>query len=56
MSSAPEFLICLNCESPCYVFEWKEGEISEIICETCGADDPEQFASEDDLEALADQP
>ena len=23
--SSPEYLICLECETPCYVFEWEDG-------------------------------
>jgi hypothetical protein len=49
----PDYLICLECESPCYVFEYKDGKISEVICTVCGCDDPSQFATEEDLEALA---
>lgn len=51
--SEPEYLICLSCETPCYVFEWKEGELVEAMCEACGNDDPEQFTTEEDLEAMA---
>jgi hypothetical protein len=49
----PDYLICLECESPCYVFEWKEGVIKEAICTVCGNDDPQQFATEDDYEDLS---
>lgn len=49
----PDFLICLNCETPCYTFEWQEGKVGEILCTACGAEDPDEFATEDDLEALA---
>ena len=49
----PDYLLCLECESPCYVFEWKEGAIKEALCEMCGNDDPSQFATEDDYEDLA---
>jgi hypothetical protein len=49
----PEYLICLECETPCYNFEWGEDAVKEILCETCGNDDPEQFLSEEDFEALS---
>ena len=26
--ASPEYLICLECETPCYVFEWEDGKIS----------------------------
>ena len=50
---APEYLICLNCENPCYVFEWKEGELTEALCEACGNDDTEQFATAEEFDALS---
>ncbi len=51
---APEYLICLNCETPCYVFEWgDEEQATEAFCEACGNDDPEQFVTEEEYEALA---
>lgn len=48
----PEYVMCLECESPCYDFEWDEGEVSEAFCEGCGNDDPTQFATEDEMDAL----
>jgi hypothetical protein len=51
--SAPEYLICLECETPCYVFEWQGGKLVEVLCTACGADDPDQFATQDDLDALS---
>ena len=49
----PDYLICLECESPTYVFEWKEGVVKEAICEMCGNDDPQNFATEDEYEDLS---
>lgn len=49
----PEFLICLNCETPCYTFDWTDEKIMEAYCDSCGNDDPEQFATEEDYEALS---
>jgi hypothetical protein len=48
--STPDYLICLDCESPCYVFEWTDGEIKEVICPGCGNQDPEQFALPEELD------
>lgn len=48
----PDYVICLECESPVYVFEWKGGIIKEAICEICGNDDPQQFATEGEYEDL----
>lgn len=49
---APEFLICLNCETPCYVFEWSEGKLTEAFCAACATDEVDEFVSEEDYEAL----
>lgn len=54
--SGPEFIVCLECDSPCYTFEWAEGEIADPFCEMCGNDQADQFITEEDLEALADDP
>lgn len=53
--AAPEFLICLNCETPCYVFEWRDDQLADALCEVCGNDDPDQFAGEEEYEALMDR-
>ena len=50
--AAPEFLTCLECETPCYVFEWKHDKLAEILCEVCGCDDPDDFATLEELEAM----
>ena len=50
--SAPEYLICLECESPCYIFEWKDEHLTEAVCDICGADDPDQFMSQEDFDAM----
>lgn len=47
----PDYLICANCETPCYVFEWEDGEVREAICPVCGNDETEQFVTEEDIEA-----
>lgn len=49
----PDYLICLECESPCYVFEWRDGAVKEALCTVCGNEDVESFATEDEYEALA---
>ena len=50
----PDYLICLNCETPCYTFEWEDGALTEVLCQVCGNDDPEQFSTEEEFEALSD--
>jgi hypothetical protein len=53
--ASPDFVICLECETPCYVFEWHDGSITEALCTTCGNDDTDQFALPEDLEELESQ-
>lgn len=48
----PDYLVCVDCETPCYVFEWKNGMVTDILCASCGNDDPEQFLSPEDLDSL----
>ena len=49
----PDYLICLECESPVYVFEWKEDKVAEAICSVCGNEDIAQFATEQEYEELS---
>jgi hypothetical protein len=50
-----DYLICLECESPCYVFDFKAEELVDALCEVCGNDDIDLFLSEEDFEGLASQ-
>lgn len=50
--AAPEYLICLNCESPTYVFEWKDEEVTEAFCELCGSEEVDQFLNQEDFDTL----
>ena len=49
---APEYLICINCETPCYTFEWKNGKVTEAQCQTCGDDEADEFVTEEEFEAM----
>lgn len=53
ISSSPEYLICMECETPCYDFEWKSGKLIEILCPACGNEDLDTFITEEDLEAMS---
>ncbi|HEV8632217.1 MAG TPA: hypothetical protein VGV61_18025 [Thermoanaerobaculia bacterium] len=53
ISSTPEYLICLECETPCYDFEWEDGKVSAVLCATCGNDEADQFITEEEFEALS---
>jgi hypothetical protein len=46
----PEYLICLECETPTYQFEYTNGKLGVVICNTCGNDDPSEFMTEAELE------
>ena len=50
--SAPHHVICLECETPCYVCEWKDGKLVEATCTRCGNDDVDQFARPEDIEEM----
>ena len=49
----PEYLICLQCETPTYQFEWAEGKVAQAVCTTCGNDDLSEFMTEAELEELS---
>lgn len=49
----PDYIICLECESPLYVFDWRDERILGAVCMTCGNEDPALFATEEQLEELS---
>jgi translation initiation factor 2 beta subunit (eIF-2beta)/eIF-5 len=46
----PEYLICLQCETPTYQFEFLDGKVITCVCTTCGNDDPTDFMTEAEIE------
>jgi hypothetical protein len=46
----PEYLICLQCETPTYQFEYVNGKLSAVVCNTCGNDDITEFLTEAEYE------
>lgn len=48
----PEYLICVDCESPTYTFEWANEKIITILCDVCGNDDPSEFVTESEYEDM----
>jgi hypothetical protein len=46
-------VICLECEAPSYVFEWREDKLIDALCTTCGNDDATQFVTEEEYEEMA---
>ena len=51
----PEYVICMECDTPTYVFEWAGGKVTEAQCPMCGNDDPATFISEEELEELTSE-
>jgi hypothetical protein len=52
--SIPDYLLCLECDTAVYVFEWREGEIKEALCPTCGNEELDHFAALADIEEIAE--
>lgn len=48
--SEPEYLICLQCETPTYQFEYDDGKVVAAVCTTCGTDDVSDFMTEAELD------
>jgi hypothetical protein len=46
----PDYLICLQCETPTYQFEYNNGKLTSVVCNTCGADDVSDFVTESEME------
>ena len=54
LMSEPEYLICLQCETPTYQFEYDQnGKLITVVCTTCGSDEPSEFMTEAELEELS---
>ena len=49
----PDYLICINCETPCYSFEWRQGALVEIMCLACGSEETDEFTTAEEFEAMA---
>ncbi len=49
----PEYVICADCESPCYTFEWQEEKVAEAVCNVCGNEDAATFLTEDEFDAFS---
>ena len=50
MDDEPEYLICLQCETPTYQFEIVNGKIANITCVVCGNDEVSDFVTEAEYE------
>ena len=38
-----DYLICRECNTPCYIFETENGTVTEALCQVCGNDVPGRF-------------
>ncbi|MEP7008961.1 MAG: hypothetical protein ABJC13_01415 [Acidobacteriota bacterium] len=47
---APDYLMCLECGSPCYVFEWEGERLVEAVCAACGNEDLPLFVTPEEFE------
>jgi hypothetical protein len=50
--SEPDYILCLDCENPVYVFEWRNDKLHEALCTVCGNEDLDQFATEKQIEEM----
>ena len=48
----PEYLICVECETPSYSFECRDGQVVDATCSVCGNEEPDQFLTESQYEEL----
>lgn len=39
-----DYLVCKDCQTPCYIFETEAGRVLEAQCQVCGNEDPRRFA------------
>ena len=46
----PEYLICLQCETPTYQFEYINDKLATVVCNACGTEDPSDFMTEAEIE------
>ena len=54
--AAPDYLVCVECETPCYIFEWEDDKVTEAFCAACGNEDPESFLPPGEWEELTEAP
>ena len=52
MTDEPDYVVCQNCDTPCYVFELhRDGKkIETAFCPICGNDNPSEFSALDEEE------
>ena len=50
--SGPDFVLCLECDTPVYEFLIREGDLKEAFCSACGNEELEHFARPEEVEEL----
>ncbi|MCG6947940.1 MAG: hypothetical protein LJE93_03370 [Acidobacteria bacterium] len=51
--TTPDYIICLECDTPVYTFDWDGSRVTSAICTACGNESLSQFMTEEDYEELA---
>jgi hypothetical protein len=44
-----DFLVCKQCNTPCYVFEMGQGAVADAQCLVCGNEDTSRFDIGDEV-------
>ena len=44
-----DYLMCRQCNTPCYIFEVESGAVTDAQCLVCGNDTPTMFAIGDEM-------
>lgn len=39
-----DYLICRDCNTPCYIFEMEGDRVREALCQVCGNEDAARFS------------
>ncbi|MCC6131954.1 MAG: hypothetical protein IT186_18690 [Acidobacteria bacterium] len=56
MAGDYDFIVCKNCETPCYMFDLdRKGNIQSAFCTLCGNDDVTEFRLPDADETGVDE-
>jgi hypothetical protein len=43
----PDYIICLECDTPVYTFEWDGTRVTDAICTACGNEKAALFTTEE---------